>query len=101
MEIEMATDDGNGCQHNDSAALVGFGQGTTQDIYLLQVKTGSGTLDDALYNLAHPTASDAQPGGTHQHVVDALNMIADVFPVYGDVALNLAKAYAKEHNLTT
>lgn len=99
MQIEMAIDDGNGCQHDGSAALAGFGQGTLPDIYLLQVKTGSVILDDALYSLAHPTAPDATPGATHLDVLRALNMIVEDTPVYSVIASKLAKAYAEEHGL--
>lgn len=81
---------------DDDNPLTGFGQGTREDIYLLQVKTGSGELDDVLYSIAHPDARDARPGMTRADVVDTLRLIARTNRIYGEKAAELADAYEKE-----
>lgn len=77
--------------------MAGFGHG--MDIYMLQMKTGSTTLDDAIYSVAHPDAPDATPGATHLDVLRAIKEIAALWPVYRDIAEKIADDYANEHNL--
>ncbi len=65
-------------------------------VYLLQVKTRSRALDDALYGICHPGAPDAGREYNHQDVVDVLNDIAKDYPVFNEIATKLAKAYREE-----
>ena len=66
-------------------------------VYLLAVYTGFNRLEDALYSVANPTASDARPGATHQDVVDAIRGIAQQHPTDSKVLDQLADDYAKEY----
>lgn len=79
--------------------MAGFGSVETMlgKVYLLQVKTGSGALDNALYSIAHPTQPDADPNATHSDVVAALRWIVKIYPEYAEIATELAKAYEKEY----
>lgn len=82
--------------------LAGFDQcdSTRAKAYLLQVKTNSSALDDALYTIAHPEASDATPGGaTHADVVAAIRGISATRPEFADFATKLADTYEHEYCL--
>jgi len=83
----------------DSDPLAGFVQmsGLRSMVYLLQVKTGSSRLDDALYGVAHPGAPDARPDMTHHDVVAAIREIASSNAIFGELASQLADDYAKEY----
>jgi len=83
---------------DDNNPLAGFGHGL--DIYMLQIKTGSTALDDAIYSVAHPSSPDATPGATRHDVLKAIKNIAASWPIYRDIANKIADDYAKEHNLT-
>lgn len=54
--------------------LDGFDQCSSirEQVYLLQVKTGSAALDNALYRRAHN-------GGKHEDVIDVLRFIAETY----------------------
>lgn len=83
-----------------SDPLAGFDQceNTRARVYLLQVKTNSSTLDDALYTMAHPEAPDATPGGTtHADVVAAIRGIAATRPEFAGFATKLADTYEQEY----
>lgn len=83
-----------------SDPLAGFDQAgdTRAKVYLLQVKTNSSALDDALYTIAHPEAPDATPGGaTHAEVVAAIRGISATRSEFADLANELADAYEQEY----
>lgn len=89
-----------GTAGRDSNPLAGFNVcgSIREKVYLLAVKTGSSTMDDALYTLAHPTAPDATPGGaTHEDVVAAIRDIAESWPEFSPLATELASAYEEEY----
>ena len=81
-----------------SDPLAGFGscKTTLEKIYLLQVKTGSKQLDDALYGIAHPDSSDVFREYTYDDVAESLDAIARHSAIYGEIAAKLAAVYRKE-----
>lgn len=84
---------------DDNSPSAGFdlSKPVRENVYLLQVKTGSPALDNALYSLAHPDAPDAIRGATHRGVVEAIRVVAKVHKDFTDIAEQLADAYEQEY----